>query len=66
MQARAPDGLPAAARSAVILARIGTTMGELARERDELLATTLRAAGATYERRRQQAREAVARVAQMR
>jgi hypothetical protein len=32
-------GLPAAQQSAVVLARIGTTMRELARERDELLAT---------------------------
>jgi len=36
-------GLPAALQSALVLARIGTTIGELKRERDELLAT-LRAA----------------------
>jgi hypothetical protein len=32
-------GLPAALQSARVLARIGTTIGELSRERDELLAT---------------------------
>ncbi|MGY1805310.1 SCO7613 C-terminal domain-containing membrane protein [Blastococcus sp. SYSU D00922] len=32
-------GLPAAAQSALVLARIGTTMAELSRERDQLLAT---------------------------
>lgn len=36
-------GLPAAAQSALVIARIGTTIGELARDRDQLLAT-LRAA----------------------
>ncbi|RBY86678.1 hypothetical protein DQ244_18540 [Blastococcus sp. TBT05-19] len=36
-------GLPAAAQAALVLARIGTTIGELTRDRDELLAT-LRAA----------------------
>ncbi|WP_116450444.1 SCO7613 C-terminal domain-containing membrane protein [Blastococcus litoris] len=32
-------GLPAALQSALVVARIGTTMAELARERDQLLAT---------------------------
>jgi hypothetical protein len=36
-------GLPAAAQAAIVVARIGTTLSDLARDRDELLAT-LRAA----------------------
>lgn len=36
-------GLPAAAHAALVVARIGTTLGELARDRDALLAS-LRAA----------------------
>ncbi|CCG04080.1 SCO7613 C-terminal domain-containing membrane protein [Blastococcus saxobsidens] len=40
-------GLPAAAQSALILARIGATIGELTRERDELLATLRAAAPGT-------------------
>ena len=45
-------GLPAAAQAALVVARIGATLTDIARDRDELVATSARRAGTGRPRRR--------------